>query len=543
MKRIVYVLGCAIMLFTLGFAHCANAQIITTIAGNGTPGLAGDGTPAIGAELYNPDGIYLDTSGNIFVADQANNCIRKINAAGIISTIAGNGTPGYSGDGGQATAALLNAPISVILDHSGNIFFAEYGNHVIRKINPLGVISTIAGTGLPGFMGDGGQATAARFNGPEGLSLDAVGNMYIADAHNQCIRKINTLGVISTIAGTGSAGYNGDGIAATTAQLNNPFGIFADGEGNIFIADQSNNRIRKVSTLGIISTIAGTGGAGFAGDTNPATAALLNDPVDVFLDGAHNGYIPDKLNGCIRKVDAGGIITTIAGTGTSGYSGDGGAPTLAELNWPTFVFVDTASKIYFTDYQNNRIREITECIVSITHQPSPDTVLVGSNAIFTVTTPISFPAYQWQEDPGTGFVNLSNVWPYSGVFTDSLTIHSASALLNSTHYRCVVTNGSACVDTSSSAILLVHSAAATHQLNADEFRIFPNPAHDNIIVNVPTSPVEGDIELISELGDILIRQKITGYNTTINLNGLSVGMYIIKIRCDNQVICRNVFKN
>ncbi|HEX7412635.1 MAG TPA: T9SS type A sorting domain-containing protein [Bacteroidia bacterium] len=336
----------------------ANAQTITTICGNGTAAYAGDGAQATAAELSNPYDVALDWAGNLYIADRSNNRIRMVNTAGNISTIVGNGTGGYSGDGGAATAAELYLPTAVALDAAGNLYIADMVNNRIRKVNTSGVISTFAGNGTGGYSGDGGAATAAGLFYPTAVAFDAAGNMYISELQNSRIRKVNTSGVISTFAGNGTAGYTGDGSAATAAELNNPNGVAFDAAGNIYIADATNNRIRMVNTAGIISTYAGNGAMAYSGDGGQATAAELYDPMAVALDGAGNLYIADGNNSCIRKVNTSGVISTFAGNGTGGYTGDGGQASVAELYNPTAVAFDASGNLYIADQQNNRIRMV-----------------------------------------------------------------------------------------------------------------------------------------------------------------------------------------
>ena len=244
--------------------------IITIVAGTGGLGFNGDGIAATAANLQTPSGVAVDGSGNLFIADTLNNRIRKVDVlTGIISTVAGTGTFGFNGDGILATTARVGNPIRVTLDGSGNIFIADSNSNRIRKVDALtGLISTVAGTGVSGFNGDGILATTASLSGPSGVAPDGSGNLFIADQGNQRIRKVDALtGIISTVAGTGTFGFNGDGILGTNATLSSPWGVAVDGSGNLLIADQRNNRIRKVDALtGLISTVAGTGGTVFNGD-------------------------------------------------------------------------------------------------------------------------------------------------------------------------------------------------------------------------------------------------------------------------------------
>lgn len=354
MQSITLIIAVCFAIQNLG----AQNYIITTIAGTGYPSFSGDGGLATSAKLHYPSGIVTDTSGNLYIADYENNRIRKINTSGIITTIAGNGIAGYSGDGGLATAAELQGPASIALDALGNLYIADYTNNCIRKVNTSGIITTIAGNSTPGYSGDGGIATAAQLHSPNNLVLDASGNLYIADANNNVIRKVNTSGTISTIAGNGSAGYNGDGNLATSAELN-PFGVFVDASGNVYIADHFNNCIRKVNTSGIISTIAGNATGGYSGDGGSCLLAKLTNPLGIVLDDAGNIYIADTGNNVIRKISTSDIITTIAGNGNANNSGDGGLATLASLYGPNGLCVDDSGNIYIADTFNNRIRKLT----------------------------------------------------------------------------------------------------------------------------------------------------------------------------------------
>jgi PKD repeat protein len=329
------------------------SDTITTIAGTGVAGYSGDGGQATSTQLNFPLGVTVDAQGNVFVADTSNNRIRKI-SGGIITTIAGTGTAGFAGDGGQATSAQLNVPGGVAVDAQGNVYIADEDNHRVRKISG-GIITTIAGNGVAGYSGDGGQATSAQLNFPHGVTVDAQGNVFIVDTDNNRVRKVDSAGNITTVAGNGTAGFAGDGGQATSAELNFPRQVAVDAQGNLYIADTVNHRVRKVSG-GIITTFAGNGVAGFSGDGGQATSAQLNFPRGVALDGAGNLYISED-NSRIRKV-SGGIITTIAGTGVAGFSGDGGQATSAQLNFPWGLSVDASGNLYIGDESNHRVREI-----------------------------------------------------------------------------------------------------------------------------------------------------------------------------------------
>jgi hypothetical protein len=335
--------------------------IISTVAGNGTAGFSGDGGPAVDAQIYDVYNITLDVSGNLYIADANNYSIRKVDTNGVITTIAGTGTAGFSGDGGPAVDAQLYQPAGVAADKSGNIYIADCGNQRIRKVNTYGIITTIAGTGTAGFSGDDGLSVNAQLRYPFGVDVDSKGNIYIADRHNQRIRKVDTNGIITTLAGTGTAGFSGDGGPAVNAQLFNPFSIYVaiDNSEDLYIGDSSNQRVRKVDKFGNITTVAGNGTAGFSGDGGPAVDAQLDRLHNAFTDTSGNFYISDFNNYRIRKVNRCGIITTIAGTGTAGFSGDGGPAIDAKISSPSNVVVDSSGFIYFADYFNRRIRKLT----------------------------------------------------------------------------------------------------------------------------------------------------------------------------------------
>ena len=386
--------------------------LLTSVAGSGNYGFSGDGGPATAASFRNPFGVAVDGVGNVYIADEENNRIRKINTSGIITTIAGNGLASYTGDGMQATATALKNPTGVAIDNTGNIYIADRGNSRIRKINTSGIISTLAGNGSFGFSGDGGPAITAELSNCYQVALDGTGNVYFSDQDNLRVRKINSSGIITTVAGNGVLGSTGDGGAATAAAIGLNIGISIDGSGNLYIADWLNSRIRKVSSSGIITTFVG-GGSGyvdgsaatsvsitstgvtasiagnvfitdnygggickinsfgiittfggngmssFGGDEGNATAGAFNTPSDVSIDASGNLYVADATNHRVRKISSGGTITTIAGDGTSGFSGDSGPATNASLWYPSATCVDPVGNIYIADLTNNRIRKVS----------------------------------------------------------------------------------------------------------------------------------------------------------------------------------------
>lgn len=328
---------------------------ISTFAGNSGYGFAGDGGPALNSQLSAPRGICLDSAGNLYLADRWNNRIRKI-AGGSISTIAGNGLANFGGDNGAATSAQLSVPDGVAVDNAGNVYISDFLNNRVRMVSPAGVITTYAGNGLSGFSGDGGPATSAELSQPAGLVVDAAGNLYIADSNNSVVRKVTPAGVISTVAGTGgSQGYSGDGGAATSAKMMAPFGVAVDSSGNLYIADFY-GWIRKVTaSTGVIATLAGNGSIGYSGDGGPATSAQFYYPVSVALDISGNVYVADSNNGAVRMI-SNGTISTVAGKGVLSYMGDGGLATFAQFSQISSIVVDAQSNVYVADTGNQVIR-------------------------------------------------------------------------------------------------------------------------------------------------------------------------------------------
>jgi cysteine-rich repeat protein len=280
--------------------------------------------------LWEPWDVAVDRNGATYIADATNNRIRRVDAGGAITTVAGTGVPGFSGDGGQATSAELSFPIGVAVDGLGNLYISDYNNLRIRRVTTDGIITTIAGTGTGGFNGDGIPATTARLDNPGGIAVDGLGNVYVADSSNHRVRKIATNGIITTSAGTGTPGYSGDDIPATTARLWFPTDVELDSAGRLYIADKNNQRVRRVATSGEIATVAGTGVQGSTGDGSPATSATLDRPSYVAVDATGNLYIND-YSFTVRRVDGAGIIDTVAGNGNYGFGGDGGAATSPPL--------------------------------------------------------------------------------------------------------------------------------------------------------------------------------------------------------------------
>lgn len=357
----------------------ATSYTISTYAGTGPSGnvglgtynsgagFAGDGSAPTSAQFHLPIAIALDSSHNLYIADSGNYRIRKI-AGGKVSTIAGNGQVGYTGDGSDATGASFDLPYGIRVDAAGNVYVSDLLNHLVRQINTKGVINTFAGNNCCyGYQADGVSATdpLAALDQPVGLAFDTAGNLYISDTHEARVRVVSTGGIINSVAGgfpgvdPGFGQYGGDGGPAVPSNLNVPLGVAVDGKGNVYIADSENHRIRRVTPAGIITTVAGNGTAGFSGDGGPATAAQLNRPWDVAVDAAGDIFIADYNNSRIRVVNTAGVITTVAGGIGPGYAGDGGPALRAMLNFPTGLALDTNGNLYVADSSNNVVRLLT----------------------------------------------------------------------------------------------------------------------------------------------------------------------------------------
>ncbi len=340
----------------------ATTGMVTTIAGDGTFGFSGDNGLATQAGVSSPYGVAADASGNVYIADTFNHRVRRVTfEEGVITTVAGDGFTQFSGDNGFAHGASLSQPEGMARDSSGNLFIADTSNNRVRRVDgTTGVITTIAGNGESGFAGDGGVATVARLSSPQSVAVDLTGNLYIADTFNSRIRRVELAsGTITTIAGSGDYGFSGDGGQATDAALADPSGLAFDSDGNLYIADSTNHRVRFVNTsTGIITTFAGNGETGFSGDDGPAASASLYNPGGVALDGSGNLLIADTWNNVVRQVSPEGIITTIAGNGQWGFDGDGGAATLAALADPSGVAIDEAGNVFIADSFNDRIRRV-----------------------------------------------------------------------------------------------------------------------------------------------------------------------------------------
>ena len=494
--------------------------IINTVAGNGTGGFYGDGGAATAAELYFPDDVVIDASGSLIIADLIDSRIRKVSTNGIITTFAGNGTGGFSGDGGPATSAQIT-PAGLVIDNAGNILIAG-GSNRIRKIDANGIITTIAGTGTFGYSGDGGPATSAEFSFPTALAIDATGNIFIADRNNNCIRKITTDGIITTVAGNGTAGFSGDGGTATAAQLSLPLGVAVDAAGNIFISDAANNRIRKMATNGIITTVAGNGTAGFSGDGGNAIAAQINFPLKLITDLSGNIIFSDQNNNRIRKVTPAGIISTIAGGGNDG--GEGVVSTAAGLYAPSAVRIDASGNLFVVDNGNHRIRKVTAsvlpltmlqftarqrndniaCLWQTTHEVNTASFAVQRSIDGTVFNTVAIV-------PAAGDNNNIHNYTYNDPNADQLSVTTL-------FYRLEMADKDGRKTYSS-----IQKIEFARQVSA--MQIMPNPAHNLVVIK--GSNIK-QISIADNSGKVLIQKVANSRQTVIDISKLPKGIYIVK---------------
>jgi streptogramin lyase len=353
----------------IAFPLTAGAATMSTVAGTGKPGYGGDGGPAVKAFLQQPFHCELDHRGSLYVAEANNHCIRVVDLkTGVIRTVAGCGKPGYTGDGGKATEATMNEPYAVVVNDKGDLFIVDRLNAVVRKVDSVtGIITTVAGNAKKGYGGDGGKATDAMLREPNDCCFDGKGGLLIADVADWRIRRLDLqTGVITTFAGTGKPkekvtdrGKIGDGGPATQAVLVGARAVCVDGQGNTYICEREGNAVRKVDAKGIITTIAGTGKAGYEGDGGAATKATFRGPKGVRCDAKGNLYVVETENHAIRKIDAKtGIVTTVAG-GRKGAGGDGGDALQAGMDRPHGCVIDAQGNIYIADTNNHRVRKVT----------------------------------------------------------------------------------------------------------------------------------------------------------------------------------------
>jgi sugar lactone lactonase YvrE len=336
--------------------------VIRTMAGTNQRGFSGDGGSAVSAAFDQPRSTTVGPDGTVYISDTFNHRVRRVDAGGSVTTIVGTGEAAFTGDGGPAGAATLHWPHGLAVDRTGSsLYIADSANHRIRRVDlASGTITTVAGSATPGFGGDGGPATAALIQDPKAVYAAPSGDLYIADSGNERVRRVDPTGTITTVAGTGVTGYGGDGGPATAAQFDGPRSVAGDGAGNLYVADDNNHRIRRIDPTGVVTTVAGTGTAGSTGDGGPAGSAQLDHPRGVAVDGGGNVFIADTMSHRVRMVDPGGVISTVAGCGRQGFGGDGGPATGARLFEPRGVAVDATGRLFVADTYNDRVRRVDD---------------------------------------------------------------------------------------------------------------------------------------------------------------------------------------
>lgn len=508
--------------FILLTSISASAQTITTVGGGGAT--LGDGGPATNARIGNPYGINFDSNGDLYIACGAPNRVRKIDANGIITTIAGDGTSGYSGDGGPATNARFRLPTSVVFDSVGNIYISDKLNFAIRKIDAVsGIISTVCGDGIQGYTGDGGPASSARLFSPETIFIDRRGNMYVAENSKHVVRKISTSGIITTIAGTGVAGYNGDGILATTAQLYFPQSIAVDDFGQIYIADLSNFRIRKIDSFGIISTFGGNGVGTYIGDSIPATSAQFF-PNCIKFDNENNLYIGGDNSHRVYKIDEYGYFYTVAGNGLAAHAGDGGLATAASINRPGDVAMDACENLYISENVGNYIRKVTFNPVITPTVSITGTTSASVGAIVTVNASVS--------GAGSSYtVRWMNKGTLFATTTVPVVTYTKAAGTDTITARVVPTEATGCYDSTITAvphIVTVLPVSVGHHVQQSlTAQVYPNPANVTLYIQSPQPVLH---LLISNLmGQQLIEKEGNDTIMQVDIAALTPGIYIIKL--------------
>ena len=537
-------LGFLLFLSTICFSQTG---LISTVAGTGSAGYFGDHGPAIIAQFNGPQGLAVDGLGNLYRTDGANNRIRKTDIYGMVTTFAGTGFVGHSGDNGPATNAKIKPPHSIAADGLGNVYFTDY--EYIRKVDGLGIITTIAGTpGGGAYSGDGSPATATTFSTDVYLAADNAGNIYVSDHNNQRIFRFNAItgGMVTTVAGTGTAGYSGDGLSATSAMLNYPTGITIDILGNIYFSDNNNYRIRKVNSSGVISTVAGSGSGGYSGDNIPATTAKLWFAADIEVDGVGNLYIPDINNFRIRRVSPSGVITTYAGDGTMGYSGDNGPATNAKLNQMQGIAYFNGV-IYFSQTTDHVIRKIkgleffapsftagTTTTLSVCQNDPATSIntqlaVIDSDINQTETWAVVAPPMH-----GSIAASYSTLSSGTALVPTGLTYTPATGYAGQDTFR-VSINDELCADTIA-VYVTVNTHAQCHVGVAlvpiaiaisGDISVYPNPTKDEL--KIMGLQIETRYKLYNFTGICVLQGVLLQSSNTISMQGIPLGMYTLEL--------------
>jgi hypothetical protein len=507
--------------FFLAVPFLTSGQTIATIAGTGVTTYSGNGVPATAAGLPSPSCGIFDKKGNYYFTENVNSHrVRKIDPFGIVTDFAGNGMCGYAGDDGPATLARLSYPTGIAIDTFGNIYIADGNNHRIRKVNTsTGIISTVAGNGLGGYSGDGMQATATKLFGPNDICFDRWGNMYISDGQNYRVRKVDVAGVISTIAGIGTAGSAGDGGPATAAQVWFPADVFVDNFDNVFVPEQIGNRIRRIDPSGIITTFAGNGTAAYVGDGIPATDAQIQ-PIKLVMNSAGELVMADEYNRRILRIDASGIIHSIAGTGVSGFFGDSGPATAAQFNYACGIAFDACDNLHIPDVNNRRIRKIifnppTTPTIAIT---STTTAAIGTTVTVNATVTGAGSAYtiKWFKNAALFSTTTIPTTTYiKGEGTDVITARVVPAVTY-------------CYDSAMSSAHTISETVGVTDAYASSVSVYPNPAYTQLVI-VAADPIR-EIVVTNLLGQAVeVPAMPHGKKAVVQVSHLPTGMYLLKV--------------
>ncbi len=510
---------------TMIIATTIQAQTITTFAGNGIQGYSGDGSIAKLAEFNSPTGMSIDSFGSLYVCDNNNHVVRKILKDGKIITVAGNWKQGWNGngDGGKALNAEFGNPQSVTVDSKGNLYIADVSDNRIRKVDNNGIISTFAGGGTSTSLGDSGLATLVQLRNPQGVASDKFGNIYIAESEPiNRIRKVDKYGIITTIAGNGNYGDRGDSGLATKAELQGPTVVSLDNSGNIYIVEPS--KVRKINTNGIINTIAGNGVFGYSGDGGKAINAELNNILGLTSDINGNIYLAQEVNPCVRMIDKNGIITTIAGNGISGNSGDSGLANLAELVYPFGVVTDSSGNLFISDFRDNRIRKVSFNTLPITLSKfSAEANNISIITSWQTATEINTANFIIQHcTNGNNFINIGTVNAV-GSSANGYTYTDKNPTNGINYYRlqCIDKDGSS----SFSKVVIVNFG------DKQNFSIIPNPARDFATISFSKSVDKAIIAVYDITGKQVIKKSLNGSLNSYKLNTqtLTNGLYVIKL--------------
>ena len=528
-----------VVLFLSLLAMHASAQTITTIAGTGVAAFGGDGGPATAAQLYSPIGICINHGQHMFIADNGNHRVRTIDPGNIISTLAGTGASTSTGDGGPATAASFIHTHGIATDSSEYVYVTDYVGCRIRKFMPGGSITTIAGTGTCAYAGDGGPATAAAIYSPAGITIDKRQNIYFSDRGNARIRKVDRYGTITTIAGDGTVASTGDGGPSTAARVGAVSMLATDADDNLFFTDMVYNRIRRIDTFGAITTIAGTGTAGFSGDWGPAVSAMLSYPDGLTIDGCGNIYFSDVSNYRVRRINIAGIISTIAGTGMTGHTGDGGSALLARVSPSKGMSTDKYGNVYLTTNASSYIRKITvvsnapvftggatQAIVTCMDSVRNIDTVMEVRDLDTLQqlrwTVISIPLH------GVVVAGYSAISTGAAIRPAGLTYLPTAGYTGTDSFKVQVGDCGSLADTTTIRVTVMPCGGWLSVSDAADagLHVYPNPA--TTMLTITSAEAMGTIALYNMVGEMVGNYESSAVKMQLNIAHLPAGVYLVK---------------